>query len=70
MKVSPHLIEKLLNHQLGSISNKTGGLVSDVAEVYNLHLYLDEMREAVALWENHLAALLERTERPHFPHAA
>jgi integrase len=28
MKVAPHVVERLLNHKLGSIGNKTGGIVS------------------------------------------
>ena len=56
--VQPHIIEKLLNHKLGSISNKMGGIVSDVAEVYNLHQYLPEMRHAMQLWEAHITKLL------------
>jgi integrase len=58
MKVAPHIVERLLNHKLGSIGNKTGGIVSAVAEVYNRAAYMSEMREAIALWEKHLAALI------------
>jgi integrase len=43
LKVPPHVVERVLNHKLGSISNQTAGIVSAVAEVYNQHLYLDEM---------------------------
>jgi integrase len=32
MKVLPHIIERLLNHKMGGISNKTDGIVSGVAE--------------------------------------
>ena len=56
LRVPPHIIERLLNHKLGTI--QTGGEISAVAAVYNRHMYLDEMREAVALWEQHLASLL------------
>jgi integrase len=58
MKVPPHVVERLLNHKLGSIGNKTGGIVSAVAEVYNRAAYMGEMREAIQLWEKYLAALL------------
>jgi integrase len=57
-KVPPHVVERLLNHKFGSLQNQTDGTVSAVAEVYNRHLYLDEMREAVRLWEKRLATLL------------
>jgi integrase len=54
--VLPHILEKLLNHRLGAI--KTDSVLTDVAEVYNLAKYLPEMRQAIALWENNLTALL------------
>jgi hypothetical protein len=46
------------NHQLGTM--QTGGEISAVAAVYNRHMYVDEMHEAVALWERRLASLLSR----------
>jgi integrase len=58
LRVAPHIIERLLNHKFGSIANKTEGMVTDVAEIYNLHRYLPEMREAIEKWENHHASLL------------
>jgi integrase len=57
LKVAPHIVERLLNHKFGSIQNRTDGTVSAVAEVYNRHLYLDEMREAIKVWEAYLAGL-------------
>ena len=42
--------EKILNHVSGTISG--------VAAVYNRHTYMDEMREAVGLWEKKLQSLL------------
>jgi integrase len=62
MKVLPHIIERLLNHKMGGISNKTGGVVSAVAEVYNRATYLPEMREAITRWEAHIMALLAAHE--------
>jgi hypothetical protein len=53
----------MLNHKLGSIGNQTDGIVSAVAEVYNRHLYLEEMREAITKWEGFLASLLARYGR-------
>ena len=46
LKVPPHIVEKLLNHSSGTL----GG----VAGVYNRFGYLDEMREALEMWELHL----------------
>jgi integrase len=60
LKVDPHIVERLLNHSMGSISNKTDGLVSEVAKVYNLARYLPEMRDAIAKWEDRLSTLLAR----------
>jgi integrase len=60
LKVTPHVVERMLNHSMGSISNKTDGLVSEVAKVYNLAAYLPEMRDAVAKWEHRLDTLLAR----------
>jgi len=58
LKVAPHIVERLLNHKFGSITNHTDGMVSAVALVYNRYQYLPEMREAIALWEKHFASLL------------
>jgi integrase len=62
-RVAPHVVERLLNHKFGSISNKTDGVVSAVAEVYNRYAYLPEMRDAIAKWEAHLRALLNKADR-------
>lgn len=35
LKVKPHLVERLLNHTMGSIGNKADSIVSAVAEVYS-----------------------------------
>jgi hypothetical protein len=63
LKVAPHVVERLLNHKMGGITNKTGGIVSAVADVYNRAAYLPEMREAIALWEQYLGALLAKAAR-------
>jgi integrase len=62
LRVAPHVIERLLNHKFGSISNRTQGVISAVAEVYNRWAYLPEMREAVEKWQEYLSTLLERSE--------
>jgi integrase len=67
MKVAAHVVERLLNHKLGSIGNNTGGIVS---EVYNRAAYLPEMREAIGLWEKHLTALLLEHVGPRVARAA
>jgi integrase len=58
LKVPPHIIERLLNHKFGSLQNQTDGMVSAVADVYNRHLYMDEMRDAVRRWEHRLKGLI------------
>ena len=60
LKVLPHVVERLLNHTMGSISNRADSIVSAVAEVYNLAAYLPEMREAIEeRWEPHLRSILQ-----------
>lgn len=44
--IAPHVIERLLNHVSGTFSG--------VAGVYNRFQYVDEMREALATWEQEL----------------
>jgi hypothetical protein len=60
LNVPPHVIERLLNHKFGSIQNQTDSIVSAVAEIYNRHLYLDEMRAAIERWEERLDTLINR----------
>lgn len=45
-----HVTEKLLNH--------VSGTVSGIAAVYNRYSYMEEMRQAVALYDTHLQKLL------------
>jgi integrase len=58
LAVPPHVVERLLNHKLGSITNQTNSIVTAVAEIYNRHRYLPEMREAMITWEQHILSLL------------
>lgn len=44
-----HVTEKLLNHVSGTISG--------VAAIYNRHTYVDEMRSAIAAYDDHLGQL-------------
>lgn len=48
----PHVIEKILNHSSGTISG--------VAAVYNRFQYLDDMRDALELWAEHVLALQDK----------
>lgn len=56
LKVPPHIVERLLNHKLGTL--QTQGVITAVADVYNRALYMDEMREAIEKWEDKLATIL------------
>lgn len=50
LKVPQHINDRLLNHVSGQISG--------VAAIYNRYEYLDEMRDAVVVWEKRLAELV------------
>jgi integrase len=60
--VLPHVVERLLNHRLGAISNQTQSIVTELAEIYNLATFLPQMREAIQVWENKLTALLRLSQ--------
>ncbi|MEM9148019.1 MAG: hypothetical protein AAGC57_17745 [Pseudomonadota bacterium] len=45
-----HITEKLLNHKSGTLSGVVG--------IYNRYSYLDEMREALMVYEAHIAKLV------------
>jgi len=53
LKVPQVVVEKLLNHV-------SGGSLSQIAAVYNVHAYFEEMRDAVEKWEAHLSRLRKR----------
>jgi integrase len=57
--VQPHVIEAVLNHQRGG-----------VAGIYNKSPYANEVRAALALWEDHIHALLTGGERKILPFEA
>jgi hypothetical protein len=59
LRIPPHIVERLLNHQIGAI--QSAGTISAVAEVYNQYLYLDEMREAVDKYDGYLSSLIRQT---------
>jgi integrase len=49
LRVGPHIIETILNHRSG---HKAG-----VAGTYNRSAYPEEVREALARWAEHIAAI-------------
>src|ERR1700716_662252 len=55
--VAPHVADKILNHQSGTISG--------VAAVYQRHEFLAERRAALDLWAAHVAGLLAGTSQKH-----
>jgi len=52
--VAPHVADKVLNHQSGTISG--------VAAVYQRHEFLAERQAAMELWDGHVSSLF----RPRF----
>jgi hypothetical protein len=50
LKVPQHVTERLLDHVPPSISG--------VAAIYNRYTYMDEMRDALRLWEEKIEGLL------------
>jgi len=54
--VAPHVIERLLNHITGSLS--------PIALRYNKAKYDAEMRDALKVWERHLASILRAVVTP------
>ena len=48
--VRPDIAERVQNH----ISSRT-----EVEDIYDLNLYLPELRNAMELWERHISSLLE-----------
>jgi integrase len=55
--VAPHVADKVLNHQAGTISG--------VAAVYQRHEFMSERRQALDLWGSHIAKLLNESSREH-----
>jgi len=48
--VPPHVADKILNHQSGTISG--------VAAVYQRHEFMTERKEALMLWGSHVRSIL------------
>jgi integrase len=55
--VAPHVADKILNHQTGTISG--------VAAVYQRHEFLAERRAALDFWGAHVSQLLKEIPQPH-----
>jgi hypothetical protein len=53
--VPPHVADKILNHQ--------GGTISGVAAVYQRHEFLPQRKDALDLWGAHISALLRTAGR-------
>jgi integrase len=59
--IAPHVIEQILNHQSGHKAGPAG--------IYNRSSYDREVRAALALWEDHVRALVAGGERRIVPFA-
>jgi len=57
--IQPHVIEAVLNH--------TSGHKAGVAGIYNRSSYAREVRNALALWADHIASIVSGTERKVIP---
>jgi integrase len=62
LNIVPHVVEALLNHFSGHRAGPAGA--------YNQARYLPQMRQALALWEDHIRALVEGGERKILPFEA
>jgi hypothetical protein len=51
--VQPHVAERLVNH----ISSR-----SEMEAIYDQHLYLEEMRDAMNRWEHHIAIPIRHSD--------
>jgi integrase len=54
--VPPHVADKILNHQ--------GGTISGVAAVYQRHDFLTERKEALKIWGAHVAEITRGASKP------
>jgi integrase len=54
LKIAPHIADKILNHQSGTISG--------VAAVYQRHEFLDERKEALDRWGAHVARIVAEAQ--------
>jgi hypothetical protein len=56
--VPPHVADKILNHQSGTISG--------VAAVYQKHEFLAERKGALERWGRHVADIIATSSKSHF----
>lgn len=54
LRIPPHIVERILNHVTGSTAHS----ITTLGRIYNRHMYLDEMRDALCRWESHVLTLL------------
>ena len=54
--IPPHVADKILNHQAGTISG--------VAAVYQRHDFLAERKEALDRWGSHVEQIVQTFDRP------
>jgi integrase len=59
--VAPHVADKILNHQ--------GGTISGVAAVYQRHQFLEERKMALDTWGRFISTLVTSTHLTDHPHA-
>jgi integrase len=59
LKILPHVIEQILNHQSGHRAGIVG--------VYNRSVYANEVRNALLIWADHLRALVGGEQRKVIP---
>lgn len=52
--VAPHVADKILNHQ--------GGTISGVAAVYQRHEFISERKDALERWGAHVESVSKRAE--------
>jgi len=60
--IQPHIIEAVLNHASG---HKAG-----IAGIYNRATYAKEMKNALAIWSEHVRSIVDGSERKVVPFPA
>jgi hypothetical protein len=55
LKIAPHVADKVINHQTGTISG--------VAAVYQRHDFMAERQEALDRWGEHVNAVVSAASR-------
>jgi integrase len=60
LKVSPHVIERVLNHITGSATAKVSGIDAALVRVYQRFQYAKERKEALLKWSDYLSDLITK----------